>query len=102
MVTVKPQAAGLSETIRAGYLPTAMAKPPTEQQQQTSAERTRMLHRLSHREREVMLLTVEGLSNKEIARRLNMSENTVKVHLHHIYRKLAINNRTNLAVLVAQ
>jgi DNA-binding NarL/FixJ family response regulator len=50
----------------------------------------------------VVLLIVEGLSNKEIARQLNMSESTVKVHLHSIYRKLAINNRTTLAVLVAQ
>ena len=61
-----------------------------------------MLNRLSNREREVMLLTVEGLSNKQIARQLNMSENTVKVHLHKIYRKLGINSRTKLAVLAAE
>jgi len=79
-----------------------MAKLPAEQPQQTSVDRTRKLSRLSGREREVMLLTVEGLSNKEIARRLNMSESTVKVHLRSIYRKLAVNNRTKLAVLVAQ
>ena len=82
--------------------PSVMAKLPAEQPQQTSVDRTRKLSRLSGREREVMLLTVEGLSNKEIARRLNMSESTVKVHLRSIYRKLAVNNRTKLAVLVAQ
>jgi DNA-binding NarL/FixJ family response regulator len=82
-------------------LPAAMAKLPTEQQRQTSADRTR-LNRLSAREREVMVPIVQGLSNKQIARQLNMSENTVKVHLHSIYRKLGINSRTQLAVLAAQ
>jgi two-component system nitrate/nitrite response regulator NarL len=42
----------------------------------------------------------EGLTNKEIGRRLRLAEGTVKVHLHHIYRKLGIANRTALAVLV--
>src|SRR5215469_16413951 len=79
-----------------------MVKLPTEQPQQTHADPTHALNRLSAREREVMLLVVEGLSNKKIACQLNMSESTVKVHLHSIYRKLAINNRTMLAVLVTQ
>ena len=84
-------------------LPPAMAKRPTEQQQQQiNADRRRKLNRLSAREREVMLLIVAGLSNKEIARQLNMSESTVKGHLHSIYRRLAINNRTTLALLAAQ
>jgi two-component system, NarL family, nitrate/nitrite response regulator NarL len=39
------------------------------------------------------------VTNKEIGRRLRMAEGTVKVHLHHIYRKLGIANRTALAVL---
>jgi two-component system nitrate/nitrite response regulator NarL len=56
---------------------------------------------LSAREREVMLLTAEALSNKEIARRLEISEGTVKVHLQHIYCKLGICNRTMLATLAA-
>jgi two-component system nitrate/nitrite response regulator NarL len=41
----------------------------------------------------------EGLSNKEIGRRLNISDGTIKVHLHHIYEKLEIRNRTALAAL---
>ena len=52
---------------------------------------------LSAREREVMLLIVEGSSSREIACQLKMSESTVKTHLHSIYEKLAINNRTTLA-----
>ena len=53
---------------------------------------------LSAREREVMLLVAEGLSNKEIARRLEISDGTVKVHLRCIYEKLVIRNRTMLAL----
>jgi len=56
---------------------------------------------LSVRQREVTFLVAEGLSNKEIAQRLEISVGTVKVHLHCIYRKLGIRNRTTLAVLAA-
>lgn len=43
---------------------------------------------LTVREREVLGLIGKALSNKEIARRLKISDNTVKTHLHHIYVKL--------------
>jgi two-component system nitrate/nitrite response regulator NarL len=54
---------------------------------------------LTDRERQIMRLVSEGLSNKEIGRRLNISDGTIKVHLHHIYEKLEIRNRTALAAL---
>ncbi len=54
---------------------------------------------LTTRERQIVLMLSEGLTNKEIARRLRLTEGTVKVHLHNIYRKLGIANRTALAVL---
>lgn len=54
---------------------------------------------LTTRERQIMLVLAEGLTNKEIARRLRLTEGTVKVHLHNIYQKLGISNRTALAVL---
>jgi len=53
---------------------------------------------LTERERQIMKSVSEGLSNKQVGRRLNLSEGTVKVHLHHIYQKLAIKNRTALAI----
>ena len=53
---------------------------------------------LTAREQEVALLVAKGLSNKEIARALKRSEGTVKIHLHNIYEKLAIKNRTILAL----
>ena len=57
---------------------------------------------LTSREWEVATLVAKGLSNKEIARHLNAAEGTVKIHLHNIYEKLAIKNRTVLALRVAE
>lgn len=54
---------------------------------------------LTDREREIMHLVCAGLSNKEVGRQLDVSDGTIKVHLHHIYEKLAIHNRTALAAL---
>jgi DNA-binding NarL/FixJ family response regulator len=56
--------------------------------------------RLTKREQEIMLLVAKSLSNKEIARELHLSEGTVKIHLHRIFQKLQISNRTALATLV--
>jgi two-component system nitrate/nitrite response regulator NarL len=60
---------------------------------------TLLMGTLTERQRQVVHLVSEGLSNKELARRLNISDGTIKLHLHHIYQKLAINNRTALAAL---
>lgn len=57
------------------------------------------LTQLTDRERQIMRLVSEGLSNKEIGRRLNIADGTIKVHLHHIFQKLDISNRTVLAAL---
>jgi len=54
---------------------------------------------LTERKRQIMRLVSKGLSNKEIGRRLNVSDGTIKQHLHHIYQKLEISNRTVLAAL---
>jgi LuxR family maltose regulon positive regulatory protein len=56
---------------------------------------------LSRREREVLTLLAEGMSNKGIARRLNVGEPTVKFHLKNLFAKLGVSRRT-LAVSVAR
>ncbi len=56
---------------------------------------------LSPREGEVLRLLAEGLSNKQMARRLSVSENTVKTHLANVYGKLGVNKRIE-AVMAAQ
>jgi DNA-binding CsgD family transcriptional regulator len=51
---------------------------------------------LSQREREVVLLAVEGLTTGEMARSLQVSPSTIKAHLLKIYRKLGIKRRIQL------
>ena len=53
--------------------------------------------RLSPREREIVQLIVRGLSNLEAANRLEITEATVKAHLTHIFQKLALRGRAQLA-----
>jgi RNA polymerase sigma factor (sigma-70 family) len=53
---------------------------------------------LSPRETEVVTMVATGLTNKQIASRLSISEGTVKTHLHTIYRKLNVEGRVELAV----
>lgn len=63
------------------------------------ADEEKSLPQLTDRERQIMRLVSEGLSNKEIGRCLNIADGTIKVHLHHIFQKLDISNRTVLAAL---
>src|SRR5436190_6277356 len=55
---------------------------------------------LTSREHQVASLVSAGLSNKDIARRLHLAEGTVKTHLHNVYQKARVNNRTALAPLL--
>jgi len=57
---------------------------------------------LTRRELSVAKLILEGLPNKRIASRLNISEGTVKLHLHHIYQKLALPGRMSLVLYLQQ
>jgi tripartite-type tricarboxylate transporter receptor subunit TctC/DNA-binding CsgD family transcriptional regulator len=61
-------------------------------------EREHRDHILTPREREIVDLISLGLSNKAVGRQLNLREGTVKVHLHNIYTKLEVSNRTALAL----
>jgi DNA-binding NarL/FixJ family response regulator len=51
---------------------------------------------LTSREIEIVRLVAEGHRNKEIAERLTLTEGTVKVHLHNVYRKLGVGGRLEL------
>jgi two-component system, NarL family, nitrate/nitrite response regulator NarL len=55
---------------------------------------------LTGRERQIVNLVSEGLSNNEVGQRLKLTPGTIKVHLHNIFSKLAINSRTALTSLV--
>ncbi len=56
-------------------------------------------NKLTAREFEIVTLVTEGISNKAIGLRLGVSEGTVKTHLHNIFEKLAVPNRTALTAL---
>ena len=57
---------------------------------------------ITQREREVLQLIVQGLSNRDIARALFISESTAKVHVRHILKKLGVRTRTEAAVRASE
>ena len=54
---------------------------------------------LSGREKQVLGFLRDGMSNAEIARRLSLQESTVKTHIHHLFGKLHVKNRTEAIFL---
>jgi len=54
---------------------------------------------LSARERQILCQLAQGLSNKQIARVFGLSEKTVRNHLHHIFGKMAVEDRTQAVIL---
>ena len=60
------------------------------------------LDRLTPREREVLELIGRGFPNKRIARRLEVSEKTVKTHVGHVLAKLGVTDRTQAAVVAVR
>lgn len=65
--------------------------------ERTSPNQTRNLG-LSERETQILQCLVEGCANKMIARRLDIAEATVKVHIKGLLRKINVNNRTQAAI----
>lgn len=57
-----------------------------------------MKNNITQKEREIIDLVANGLSNKEIAEKLQVEQTTIKVHLNHILGKLQLKNRAQLIV----
>jgi DNA-binding NarL/FixJ family response regulator len=62
--------------------------------------RAQVLACLTPRQLEILQMVAEGQSNKQIARRCRLSENTIKVHVSAILRALGLSNRTQAGVLM--
>jgi two-component system, NarL family, response regulator LiaR len=67
-----------------------------------TSEAAQPLDRLTRREREVLELIGRGFPNKRIARRLDLSEKTVKTHVGHVLAKLGVTDRTQAAVFAVR
>ena len=63
-----------------------------------TGERDCMSISLSKRQEEILLQVKIGATNKHIARRLNVSESTVKMHVGALLRKFGVQNRSQLAI----
>jgi DNA-binding NarL/FixJ family response regulator len=63
---------------------------------------TRQAQELSAREEEVLRLVAGGLANKQIARRLEISERTVKAHLTNVFARIGVTDRTQAALWAAE
>ena len=85
------------ETPLSGTIATKILKEFT-RPTQPFAQAEEIIEKLTAREEKILQLVAEGLTNKEIATALVISENTVKIHLHNILEKLHLQNRIQAAV----
>jgi len=102
----------LARAIRAAAAGEAFLSPPVTRQAldqlralrpaPAAAQATQRLSVLSDREREVLVLLAQGMSNTTIGAQLWISESTVKSHVSHILVKLGCDNRVQAALLVHQ
>lgn len=59
-------------------------------------------HRLTARERQIVQCLARGASNKVIARELDVSESTVKIHVQNVLKKLNLTSRVQVAVYAVE
>ena len=85
---------GLRQPASAPTLPSGLAQPH-------AAHPLQELDKLSPREKDIFLLIAKSLSNKQIARDLDIAETTVKIHIQHIFKKMHLTSRVQIAIFAA-
>jgi DNA-binding NarL/FixJ family response regulator len=98
------RAAARGEHLESPLMPDHFARRALAAVGQTQHDETEpaFLSDLTDREREILACAAIGRSNKEIADQLCVSLDTVKTHLHHIYRKLSVNGRVEAVLAFLQ
>lgn len=96
------RAAHRGEHLLSPFTPDHFARRAIEAVGQTVAAEEIPLSRLTEREREILACAAMGRTNKEIADQLCVSLDTVKTHLHRIYRKLSVNGRVEAVLAFLQ
>lgn len=84
------------------YLSPSLAFAWIKRQQAEAAPQAVNLDTLTRREREILSLLGEGLSNKAIADRLYLSVRTIEGHVANLYAKLGVHSRTEAALIAVQ
>jgi NarL family two-component system response regulator LiaR len=97
---VQPEA--LAESIRQAHRGESALHPRVASRLVVHATEPTGLADLTPRERDVLKLVAEGFANKEIGRRLFISEKTVKTHVSNILQKLGVEDRTQAALIAVR
>ena len=84
--------------IRAAFCGEAPLHPKAARVLLDAQQNPQPARRLSGREQEVLTLVAQGLANKHIARRLGITERTVKAHLPSVFQQLGVTDRTQAAL----
>jgi NarL family two-component system response regulator LiaR len=96
-------AEGLAEAIRAAHAGRSTLSPEAAQALiQATTPTSQVGHNLTSREREVLALLADGLSNAQIGEQLNVTPSTVNYHVGNILAKLGVANRTEAATMAVQ
>ncbi len=69
---------------------------------ETRPSEERDIEQLTRRERDILKLIAQGMTNKAIARKLSITESTVKVHVKHLLKKMKLKSRVEAAVWALQ
>ena len=104
-VWAKGRAMALEQAVEYGLSVEEEHEPPTllaVREQQRSPQADEPAERLTPREQEIALLVARGLTNRQIAQKLSISERTVENHITKILKKLGFSSRARIATWVAQ